>query len=84
MQLRKNKEKEASANIIVSSSTYVDSLEVDDSTTREVLTISVHYEEDSWILDLGDTFHIFLHKTLFVEYRKMSETVYLGDMDRCL
>ena len=35
--------------------------------------------EDSWILDTGATFHMSPHRRLFVEYRQMSETMYLGD-----
>src|SRR4051812_11784155 len=77
--LKLRKRKEALANIGVSSSVFVDSLEGDDSSIRKVLCVSVRQREDSWILDSGATFHMCPHKTLFVEHKQLSRTVYLWD-----
>src|SRR5438445_11157123 len=70
------KGKEAMASIAVNRPLDVDS---DDSIGGEVLSVSRLQVEDSWILDTGATFHMSLHRRLFVEYRQMSGTMYLGN-----
>src|SRR3954469_24014582 len=54
-------------------------VDFDDYVAGEVLSVNRRRVEDSWILDTGSTFHMCPHKKLFVDYRRMSGTVHLGD-----
>ena len=51
----------------------------DDLIGGEILSVSRQHVEDSWILDTGATYHMSPHMRMFVKYRQMSGTVYLGD-----
>src|SRR3954468_13171065 len=63
------KGKEGMAGIRVNCPPGVD---FDDYVAGEVLSVSRRRVEDSWIIDTGANFHMWPHKKLFVEYRRMS------------
>src|SRR3954471_20464010 len=68
------KEKEQTASTAVSSL----AVSYDDYGIEEVLSMNMGHGEYFWILDSGATFHMYPHKTWFVDYRTMSGTVYVG------